>query len=91
MNECELIAIKECSISVLFNIPLIKEVVYLKISRKEPPLIFILLHKKVNQWLLMHLTLRGRVLITEAEETAQWIYAVLALNLLHLQGIIERE
>lgn len=90
LNKCELMAIKECSKSDIFNIPIRNEILYLgilvtkdqrrRISLNFNPII-LKTQKKINQWLLRDLSLRGRVLITKAEGISRLTYAALALHL----------
>ncbi len=90
-NESQLsAAIKECSKSSICSIPIKNEVTYLAIiimkdQQKRTSLnlypVTQKTQKKLNQWLLRDLSLRGRVLITKAEGVSQLTYASLSLYL----------
>lgn len=83
-------AIKKCTVSSLYNIPVKDEITYLGIlickdQQKRVSLNFNPImdktRKKFNQWLLTHLSLRGRILITRAEGKSPLTYTALALHL----------
>lgn len=90
IKKCELMAIKNCAKSELHNIPIKDEVQYLGIlvtkdqnTRSTSNLNPIIqkTRRKLNQWLLRDLSLRGRILLTKAEGISRLTYAALALHL----------
>lgn len=90
LAQCELMAIKECLKNNYNGIPLKNHVQYLGILKTKDQKIRCLLNfspiiektkKELNNWLIRDLSLRGRVLITEAEGISRLIYAAMALHL----------
>lgn len=89
LTKCELLAIKDCSENSYCDIPVKSEINYLGIllhknqqnrcSLNFNP-IMQRTQKKLNQWLVRDLSLRGRVLLTKAEGISRLTYAALALH-----------
>lgn len=89
LNKCELLSLKECNESVLYNIPVKSSVTYLGIvitknTDEQCKLNFNPIidktKRRFNQWLQRDLSLNGRILLTKAEGISRLIYTALALH-----------
>jgi len=89
INKCEIISIKDCVKSSICNIPVKSELVHLGITITKDPKKRTLLNfdpiiqrtrKKMNQWLIRDLSLRGRTLLSKAEGLSRLTYPALSLH-----------
>lgn len=88
LNKCELLAVNNCTVTSIFNIPVRNSVTYLGVQitkdRKSRcalnfnPIIE-KTHKVLNHWLQRDLSLKGRVLPTKAEGLSRLTYAAQSL------------
>ncbi len=88
LDKCELLAIKSCSASSLYNIPVKSHVCYLGITickddkirgRLNFDPVVAKAKKKFNSWLQRDLSLRGRALLAKAEGISRVTYPALSL------------
>ncbi len=88
LDKCELLAIKSCSASSLYNIPVKSHVCYLGITICKDDKIRGRLHfdpvvakakKTFYSWLQRDLSLRGRALLAKAECISRVTYPALSL------------
>lgn len=88
LKKCELLALKDCNVELIANIPVKSSVNYLgiMIDKNEPqrcknnltPMVE-KMKKKFNLWLLRDLSLKGRILLSKAEGISRVTYAALSL------------
>lgn len=88
INKCEIMSIKDCLKSSICNIPVKSELVHLGITITKDQQKRTLLNfnpiiqrtrKKLNQWLLRDLSLRGRTLLSKTEGLSRLTYPALSL------------
>lgn len=89
LKKCELLAIKDCNVDSIMNIPVKNSVVYLGVTINKHDILRCSVNfspiiektkKKLNQWLLRDLSLRGRILLSKAEGISRLTYAALSLS-----------
>lgn len=90
LKKCELLAIKDCDVDSIANIPIKNSVVYLGVTIDKRDSHRCLVNfspiiektkKRLNQWLLRDLSLRGRILLSKAEGISRLTYAALSLSI----------
>lgn len=89
IKKCELMAIKNCNVPIICNIPVKDQITYLGIVINKDqktrcklnfdPLI-LKTQKKLNSWLQRDLSIRGRILLSKAEGLSRLTYAALSLE-----------
>lgn len=89
INKCELLPVKSCNETMLYNIPVKKQVTYLgvvitKEEKERSQLNFDPImdktRKRFNQWLQRDLSLNGRILLAKSEGISRLVYAAMAIN-----------
>ena len=89
LSKCELLPIKNCSISSISNIPVKESVTYLGIiinknTSNRCSLNFTHIiettQKKFNSWLQRDLSLQGRILLSKAEGLSRLTYTAISLD-----------
>lgn len=82
VKKCELMAVKECSVPSYCNIPVKTEVNRNQQNKSLLNFNHVIQNtqRKLNQWLLRDLSLKGRVLISKAEGISRLTYTAMALQ-----------
>ena len=88
LKKCELLALKNCDLPSICNIPVKDSITYLGVVITKDrdsrcglnnPIID-KTKKRLNQWLQRDLSVRGRILLTKAEGISRLTYAALSLD-----------
>lgn len=89
IQKCELLAIKSCNDSILYNIPVKTPLIYLGIvitkevkdrSHLNFDPIIDKTRKRFNHWLQRDLSLNGRILLAKSEGISRLVDSAMALN-----------